>query len=100
MAGGRRVASDSLGQIGTAVGNIKNPLQNLQTLTGNVSLSLANLGQDASKLAQTITSSLNQTLVSQAETLTGVSAKTATYLSDLQQYGPNSAITVRGTGRR
>ena len=69
MAGGGGSASDSLKQIGTAVGDIKNPLQNLQTLTGNVSLSLANLGQDASNLAQTITSSLNQTLVAQAEHL-------------------------------
>ena len=54
-------------------------------------LSLANLGQDASNLAQTITSSLNQTLVSQAEQLTGVSAKAAIYLQALQKYGPNSA---------
>ena len=47
-AGGN--ASDSLKQIGTAVSGIKDPLQNLQTLTGQVALSLSNLGQDASNL--------------------------------------------------
>ena len=84
-------ASDSLSQIGQAVKGIKNPLTDLQTLTGNVSMSLANLGQDASNLANTISTSLNQTLVTQAEQLTGVSGKADIYLQALQQYGPNSA---------
>ena len=91
-------ASDSLKQIGAAVDGTKNPLQNLQTLTGQVSQSLANLGQDASNLAQTISTSLNQTLVAQAEQLTGVSAKSETYLQALQKYGPNSAQAQAALG--
>ena len=86
-------ASDGLSQIAKAVSGIKNPMQALENQTGAVSLSMANLGQDAQNLANTISSSLNQALVAQAETLTGVSAKSATYLSDLQQYGPTSVIT-------
>ena len=66
-------------------------MQNLQTITGQVSLSLSNLGQDASNLANTISTSLNQTLVSQAEQVTGVSAKCEIYLQALKKYGPNSA---------
>ena len=84
-------ASDSLSQIGTAVSGIKSPLQNLQQISGQTALSLANLGQDAQNLANTITSSLNQTLVAQAQQLEGVSAKAGTYLQVLKQFGPNSA---------
>ena len=80
-------SSDSLKQIGTAVSGISNPLQNLQTLTGKVSLSMANLGQDAQNLAQTISSSLNQAITQEAQSLAGVTPAIATYMTDLQKYG-------------
>ena len=88
-------ASDSLKQIGTAVDGIKNPLQNLQTITGQVSLSLANLGQDASNLAQTHFHVAEPDPGDAGGAADGVSAKSETYLQALQKYGPNSAQARR-----
>jgi len=84
---------DALRNLSLWAGKVANPMGTLDKLTGQAGKALANLGVDAQNLAQVIQSTLNQTLVSQAEQLTGVSAKTLTYLQDLKQYGPNAQAT-------
>ena len=86
-------ASGGLQAIAKWAGNVKDPMGTLYKLTGQAALAMANLGQDSANLAATIQSTLNQTLVTAAESVTGVSSAVSTYLSDLQQYGPASATT-------
>jgi hypothetical protein len=86
-------ASGGLQAIAKWAGVAKNPMTDLYTLTGKAAKAMADLGQDSSNLAATIQSTLNQTLVNAAESVTGVSSAVSTYLSDLQQYGPASATT-------
>jgi hypothetical protein len=83
----------TLPQLAKAVGGTKDPLTDLYKISGEAATQLSNLGKDASNLASTIQSSLNQTLVAAAEQLTGVSAKTSIYLQDLQNLGAGSPVT-------
>jgi hypothetical protein len=86
-------ATMSMSQLAKAVGKTKDPLDNLYKISGQAAGELADLGQDAQNLADTVQTSLNQTLVTAAQALTGVSANTATYLKDLQNLGASSPVT-------
>lgn len=86
-------ASGGMQAVAKWAGKVIDPMGQLQTLTGKAAMSMANLGADSANLAATIQTSLNQTLVAQAQILTGVSQKTATYLYDLQHLGSQSPVT-------
>ena len=78
-------ASGSMQALAKWTGNTKDPLNQLYNLSMKASTALQQLGADTQALAATVQSTLNQTLVTEAQNLTGVSGKTATYLSDLQK---------------
>lgn len=66
----------------------------LNSATGSLTKMVSNLGQDAKNLATTMQSVTNQMLVQQADILTNLEPKIATYLGYLKKYGPDSSITI------
>lgn len=86
-------ATTNLQTLSKWAGNVSNPMQTLQKISDKAGISLSNLGTDASNLANTIQSSLNSSLVTQAEQLEGLNGKTSVYLQDLQKWGPADVRT-------
>lgn len=80
----------SFDQLKAKVSGVQNPIQDLQTLTTKAAASMVDLGKDAAALSNTLQSSMNQALVSQADKVYDLTGKTKAYMDAVHQYGPNS----------